>query len=27
VRDGLVHRSGRSLRLGGRPEPAATIAP
>lgn len=27
VRDGLVHRSGRRLHLGGRPEPAATIGP
>jgi A/G-specific adenine glycosylase len=26
-RDGLLHRSGRSLRLGGRPESAATIGP
>ncbi len=26
-RDGLVHRSGRKLLLGGRPEPAATIGP
>jgi len=26
-RDGLVHRSGRRLLLGGRPEPAATIGP
>ena len=26
-RDGLLHRSGGKLRLGGRPEPAATIGP
>ncbi len=26
-RDGLLHRSGRRLHLGGRPEPAATIGP
>jgi A/G-specific adenine glycosylase len=27
ARDGLVHRSGRQVRLGGRPDPAATIGP